>query len=106
MQGFTGQCGFSRLVLEGPSFTRFDMSVVKKIRFTEQSNLEFRAEFLNAFNNVNFLIGGTAAVDVATIANFNAGDFGRLQNTWAYQDVSTTNDPGGRLIQFVLRINF
>lgn len=106
LQAFTGGCGFSRLVLEGPSFTRFDMSVVKKVRFTERSNLEFRAEFLNAFNNINFLIGGTAAVDVATIANFAAGDFGRLQNTWAYQDVSTTNDPGGRLIQFVLRINF
>jgi carboxypeptidase family protein/TonB-dependent receptor-like protein len=106
LQGFTGQCGFSRLVLEGPSFTRFDMSVVKKVRFTERSNLEFRAEFLNAFNNINFLIGGTAAADVATIGAFNAGDFGRLQNTWAYQDVSTTNDPGGRLIQFVLRINF
>ncbi len=106
VQAFTGGCGFSRLVLDGPNFTRFDLSVVKKVRINERSNLEFRAEFLNAFNNINFLIGGTAAVDVATIANFAAGDFGRLQNTWAYQDVSTTNDPGGRLIQFVLRINF
>jgi len=90
LQGFTGQCGFSRLVLEGPRFISFDLSVVKKIRFTERSNMEFRAEFPNAFNNINFLIGGTAALDVATIANFAAGDFGQLQNTWAYQDTSTT----------------
>lgn len=30
--------------------------------------------------------------------------FGRI--TAAYQDISTTNDPGGRPIQFVLRFNF
>jgi len=28
------------------------------------------------------------------------------QVTQAYRDTSTTNDPGGRLIQFVGRINF
>ncbi len=30
--------------------------------------------------------------------------FGRT--TTAYQDISTTNDPGGRIVQLVLRINF
>jgi hypothetical protein len=103
-QAYTGQCGFGRLVLEGPRFTRFDLSAVKRVRFTEKSNLEFRAEFLNAFNNINFLVGGTAAADVANIANYATGGFGQVLN--AYQDTSTTNDPGGRLIQFVLRINF
>jgi hypothetical protein len=28
------------------------------------------------------------------------------QTTVAYQDTSTTSDPGGRLLQFVLRFNF
>lgn len=105
LQAFNGGCGFSRLVLEGPKFTRFDLSAVKKFRITEKSNFELRAEFLNAFNNTNFLIGGSAAVDVATVAGTQAaGGFGRV--TAAYQDISTTNDPGGRLIQFVARINF
>jgi hypothetical protein len=105
VQAFTGGCGFSRLILDGPKFTRFDLSVVKKFRITEGSNFELRAEFLNAFNNINFLVGGSAAVDVATVAGGQAGGaFGRV--TTAYQDISTTNDPGGRLIQFVARINF
>jgi hypothetical protein len=105
VQAYTGQCGFSRLILDGPKFTRFDLSVVKKFKITEGSNFEFRAEFLNAFNNINFLVGGSAAVDVATVAGGQAGGaFGRV--TTAYQDISTTNDPGGRLIQFVARINF
>jgi hypothetical protein len=104
VQAFTGQCGFSNLIVEGPKFVRFDLSVVKKVRITEGSNFEFRAEFLNAFNNINFLIGGSAAVDVATAGGFAGGNFGRV--TSAYQDISTTNDPGGRLIQIVARFNF
>jgi hypothetical protein len=113
LQGFTGQCGFSNLILEGPRFVRFDMSVVKKIRFTETTNLELRAEFLNALNNINFLVGGTAAVDVGILTpnvaglatpNYSGAAFGRV--TAAYQDISTTNDPGGRPIQFVVRFNF
>lgn len=100
---FTGACGISNLVLYGPKFTRFDISVVKKTKITETMNVEFRTEFLNAFNNINFKIG-SAANDVSTITGFNADTFG--QTTTAYQDVSTTNDPGSRMIQFVLRINF
>ncbi|HEX8476020.1 MAG TPA: carboxypeptidase-like regulatory domain-containing protein [Pyrinomonadaceae bacterium] len=104
IQAFPGQCGFSNLVLEGPRFVRFDLSLVKKVRIRENTNLELRSEFLNAFNNINFLIGGTAAADVAAIGNFGQGTFGRV--TSAYQDISTTNDPGGRLVNFVLRLNF
>lgn len=103
IQQFTGQCGFAHLVLHGPRFTRYDMSVVKKIRFTENTNLEMRAEFLNLPNAINFIIGN-AANDVNTVTNFSSAAFG--QTSQAYQDLSTTNDPGGRLIQLVLRFNF
>lgn len=103
IEAFTGQCGTSNLVLYGPGFTRFDLSVVKKFRFTERVNFEFRAEFLNAFNNINFLVG-SAASDVTNIGGFGSATFGQTAN--AYQDTSTTNDPGGRLIQFVARLNF
>ena len=113
LQGFYGQCGFSNLILEGPRFVRFDMSVAKKIRFTERTNLELRVELLNAFNNINFLVGGSAAVDDGKLTatnlalqtpNYSAATFGQV--TAAYQDISTTNDPGGRPVQFVLRFNF
>jgi hypothetical protein len=103
VQAIVGGCGFNNLVIKGPSFFRFDLSVSKKIKFTERMNFEMRAEALNAFNNINFLVGG-AGNDVNGGGALNSGFFGRY--TAAYQDTSTTNDPGGRLVQLVLRLNF
>jgi hypothetical protein len=103
MQGFPGECGFHNLILKGPAFFRYDLSLVKKIRFTERTNLELRAEALNAFNNINFFVGNPNN-DTNAIGGFGTATFGRY--TAAYQDISTTNDPGGRLIQLVLRFNF
>ena len=103
MQTFIGSCGYQNLVLKGPAFFRSDLSIVKKIKFTETMNLELRGEFLNAFNNINFLVGA-AANDVNAPGGLNTAQVGRY--TAAYQDVSTTNDPGGRLVQLVLRFNF
>ena len=98
-----GGCGFTNLVLKGPMFTRFDLSVSKKIRFTERIRGEIRGELLNAFNNINFLVG-SASNDIDSLGGFGTTTFGRY--TAAYQDISTTNDPGGRLIQIVLRLKF
>ncbi|MGE0129161.1 MAG: carboxypeptidase regulatory-like domain-containing protein [Blastocatellales bacterium] len=103
IESFGGECGTTNLVLYGPSFARYDLSVVKRFRFSERLNFEFRAEFLNAFNHTNFLIG-SAASDVVAVGGFGNATFGQTAN--AYQDTSTTNDPGGRLIQLVGRFNF
>jgi hypothetical protein len=100
---YTGACGYRNVVLYGPKFNRWDLSFVKKTRITETANIEFRTELLNAFNNINFKVG-SAGNDVSSVTNFNADAFGRT--TTSYQDLSTTNDPGARLIQFVIRINF
>ena len=96
-----GEWGYF-VYLHGPWFTRFDTSAVKKTRITERLNVELRAEFLNTFNNVNFMVGGPAA------ANVGAGTLDTTfgQTTQYYNDISTTNDPGGRIVQLVLRINF
>ena len=102
-QTFHGQCGFANLVLKGPAFFRSDLSVVKKFRFTETVNLEMRLEMLNAFNNINFLVGA-AGNEVNSVGNLTSSAFGRM--TAAYQDLSTTNDPGGRVGQLVVRVNF
>jgi hypothetical protein len=103
VETFAAKCGTNHLVVYGPKFTRFDLSVIKKVRITERVNFEFRAEFLNAFNNINFLIGSPAN-DVTTVGSLSSATFGQTLNS--YNDISTTNDPGGRLIQFVGRINF
>jgi hypothetical protein len=92
-----------RLFLYGPSFFKADWSVAKRTKIGEKFNVEFRAEFLNAFNTINFYYGGNAAATVAS-ASLQSTSFGRM--TSAYQDVSTTDDPGGRIIQMVLRLNF
>lgn len=104
-QRYAGECGFSNLVVHGPKFFRTDMTIAKRIFFTERTNLELRAEFLNAFNNTQWRVGGWAA-DNVTVTGLGATTFGLLANGTAYQDTSTTNDPGGRLVQLVIRINF
>jgi hypothetical protein len=100
---YTGACGYRNVVLYGPRLSRWDLSIVKKTRLTETANVEFRTEFLNAFNTINFKVG-SAGNDTTAVTNFAADAFGRT--TTSYQDLSTTNDPGARLIQFVIRINF
>ena len=103
IEAFGGQCGTTNLVLYGPRFDRYDLSIVKKTKITERVNFEFRAEFLNAFNHINFIVGNPAN-DTNSIGGFANATFGQV--TQAYRDLSTTNDPGGRLIQLVGRINF
>ena len=90
-----------RNVLRGPSQTNVDFSILKRFPIRESKNIEFRAEFFNLFNHVNF---------ANPISNFNAvtsfgpntgqvlspGDFGRI--------ISTSNNP--RLIQLALKLNF
>ncbi len=101
---FNGECGINNLVVYGPRFTRIDASLIKKFTFTENTNLEFRVEALNVINNQNFKVGSFAADTVSLAGTFASPTFG--QTTVAYQDTSTTTDPGGRVIQFVLRFNF
>jgi hypothetical protein len=95
IQIYSGQCAPLTNYVRGPHFQRFDLSLVKRVRLTESKNIEFRAESLNAFNNINF-IGVTCASSSQTCG----------QLTSAYRDPNQQNDPGGRLLQLVLRINF
>ncbi len=74
---------------------RFDMSLVKRVRFSETKNFELRGEFLNAFNNINF-----------STANTSSGSLNMGLISGAFTDNSNSQDPGGRLVQIVLRLNF
>ncbi len=38
----------------GPGLQNWDISILKDFRFNERMRLQFRSEFFNAFNNVNF----------------------------------------------------
>ncbi len=101
---FSGECGFANLVIYGPSFFKFDLSVIKRINLGERRNIELRATLLDALNMPNFRVGGWGS-DVVT-SGCCSTTFGQMGNGSAYQDVSTTNDPGGRIIDLMFRFNF
>jgi hypothetical protein len=91
-----------QVFLYGPAQQKWDFSLVKKTKINERANVEFRAQALNAFNLTNFLlfVPGSGITPTMTIGS----GFG--QTTGAYRDLSNTNDPGGRIIEFSLRFNF
>jgi len=91
-----------QVFLYGPHQQKWDFSLVKKTKINERANVEFRAQALNAFNLTNFLlfVPGNGITPTMTIGS----GFG--QTTGAYRDLSNTNDPGGRIIEFSLRFNF
>lgn len=90
----SGDCVNRHIYFRGPGFARFDLSLVKRVRFTEKKNFELRGEFLNAFNRANFYgTNGWGSLDSGQISS-------------AYTDSNQQQDPGGRLIQIVMRFNF
>jgi hypothetical protein len=99
IQVFTGDCGFSDLLVYGTPFHRFDLSLVKKTKIKERLNLELRGEFLNAFNHINFTTNSFTQV-----GGFTSDNFGQINAS--YQDTANTNETGGRMVQLVLRLNF
>jgi hypothetical protein len=97
-----GQLG-QRVFLYGPGQQKWDFSLVKKTPITERVNLEFRMQALNAINRTNFLLF-VPGNGITTTLGVNGTGFG--QTTGAYKDLSNTNDPGGRIVEFSLRLNF
>jgi hypothetical protein len=81
-RGVYGNAG--RGLISGPALSSTDLSALKDFRIRESLRLQFRSEFFNAFNQVNFL-NPTAAV--------NSGAFGRIRSA---------GDP--RIIQFGLKL--
>jgi len=93
-----------RNVLRGPAQNNVDFSIIKRFPIGESKNIEFRAEFFNLFNHVNFAnpignlnaVSSSGSIDQNTGQIINPGDFGRIN--------STSNNP--RLIQFALKFNY
>jgi hypothetical protein len=77
----------------------FDVSMIKRTTIYEKMNVEFRASALNVFNLTNFGTGASGT-------NYNniGSAFGQVSG--AYRDISGTVEPGGRILEFMLRFNF
>ena len=93
--GDFGQLG--RNIIRGPKQINTDFSIMKFIPVTESQRVEFRAEFFNLFNSVNFANPINVIYPVGTNpTNPTETNFGRIATT-------TT---GPRVIQFALKYEF
>ncbi|PWU09402.1 MAG: hypothetical protein C5B51_06355 [Terriglobia bacterium] len=77
-----------RNILRGPDQRNVDLSIVKLIPVKEATRLEFRTEFFNAFNRVNFANPNNNVIVQPTLATI------------------TSTASGPRVIQFALKLNF
>jgi uncharacterized membrane protein YuzA (DUF378 family) len=94
----TGQVGWRGYLYQ--NWNRFyDISMIKRTKIRETMNVEFRASALNVFNLTNFGTGASGT-------NYNniGSAFGQVSG--AYRDISGTVEPGGRIMEFMLRFNF
>ena len=99
-----GECGFRKLVIYGPQFFKIDSAIGKRFKINERANVEFRMTMFDVLNHTNWRLGGWTG-NVNNITAFT-GTFGQMLNGWAYQDPNGSNDPGGRITDFMIRINF
>lgn len=93
--GAFGNCGVS--TERGPGLKQVDIGLSKYFPITEHSNIELRAEAINAFNSPVFTVTGYS-IDVI---GFNANGSVNTPNT----GLVNTSD-GARNIQFGLKYNF
>jgi hypothetical protein len=77
-----------RNILRGPDQRNVDLSIVKAIPVKETVKLEFRTEFFNAFNRVNFALPNNNVFVPSTVGTI------------------TSTAAGPRVIQFALKLNF
>lgn len=90
-----GDCAPRVLLIRAPFFTRIDVGVTKRVPTGGRTSVELRFDVLNLFDNVNF----------DPVANPGGGAT-IFQVTSAYRDPNNNFDPGGRLGQASLRLNW
>ncbi|MGH9325404.1 MAG: TonB-dependent receptor domain-containing protein [Terriglobia bacterium] len=83
-------------IISGPGYFDTDFGLLRNIKLTERASLQFRAEFFNLFNSVNFGAPDTSVADGPI--------FGTITST-------APEPPGGgggapRILQFALKLLF
>jgi len=87
-----------RNMLANPGFFNIDMAVLKYFPINERMQFQFRAEFFNLLNNVNFTVPGLGS------ANPNQSAAGNIVGTGNFGKLTTAADP--RILQFALKLIF
>jgi len=78
---------FPRNLINSPNFSQVDISLTKLTRLYERANVEFKANFINAFNHPSFAFADTT---------FDNANFGRINSVRGSE----------RQINFILAVNF
>jgi hypothetical protein len=90
-------------IATGPGQFNWDISILKNTKITERVNMQFRADFYNAFNHPQFADPGAGAF--GTIGFESVADLAPGTNVPQYGDILHTN-VNPRLIQFGLHFTF
>jgi Carboxypeptidase regulatory-like domain/TonB dependent receptor len=102
-----------RNLLKGPQFHQLDITLQKRFKINERTNIEFRSEIYNILNRANFanpsatlpnnLSGAATSLQPNTpFSTANSGQFGVINGTVGRTVGLGTN----RQLQFALRLNF
>jgi hypothetical protein len=87
-----------RNIFRGPSYTNFDLGIVKYFPITERVRLQFRTEFFNLSNTPHFALPVRKMSDPA---------FGRITHTRNPVNFgSSATSYASRMIQFALKLEF
>ena len=77
--GYFGNLGYNTLT--APGLATFDFSVLKNLKVSESKRLQFRAEFFNLFNRVNFALPGDSPFLSSGARNPQAGKITATRTT-------------------------
>jgi len=102
-----GKCGVRSLIVQGPMYKQFDLSIVKRVAVAGRVNAEFRLDALNVFDNVNFApVSGLTTSTTNNAANFNRVS-GSAQSAYEVTGLALGTSTGiARVLQIVSRIRW
>jgi hypothetical protein len=105
VQGTFGNAG--RNIIRGPGYKTWDTSLVKQFPIREQMHLEFRAEFFNILNRVNYLFGQFGAISAEpTPVELDPNNINTPTNPRASGFGHPLSARAPRQIQFALKFYF
>lgn len=89
--------------MTGPGLVATDLSLAKKLAFSERLILQFRAEFFNIFNHPNFNAPGFGGSNIFAVPNSL-----NFTNTSAFGKIGSTRDApyDPRQVQFALKLYY
>ncbi len=105
VQGTFGNAG--RNIIQGPGYKTWDTSLVKQFPIREQMHLEFRAEFFNILNHVNYLFGQFGGISAEpTPLELDPNNINTATNPQASSFGYPLASRAPRQIQFALKFYF